>query len=95
MVQERIHEGTILRRKPEQAFSKIDDEVVMLSQDSGEYYALNPVGSRIWELIENPVSVNEIVKVLENEFDVGHDVCVKETIELLNELDKKTLLVLQ
>lgn len=32
--------------------SDIDDEKVMMSVEMGRYYALDPVGSRVWELIE-------------------------------------------
>lgn len=83
--------NTLLERDPTQAFSKIDDEVVMLSQTKGEYYALNTVGSRIWELIHEPVRVKTIVEQLTNEYEIGSEECVQQTIELLNELNNRSL----
>jgi len=89
-----IEETTMLRRNPDQEFSKIDDEVVMLSKKNGEYYALNSVGSRIWEIIENPITVKEVLDKLNAEFEIGHDICATQTIELLNEMNKKSLIEL-
>jgi hypothetical protein len=43
--------------------SDLEGEVVM-SIESGNYFGLNPVGSRIWELIEQPVKVAEVVEKL-------------------------------
>ena len=33
----------------------VGDEAVLLQLDSGVYYGLDPVGSRIWELLEGEV----------------------------------------
>ena len=40
--------------------SEIDGEVVMMSVDQGKYFGINSVGSRIWSLLESPVSVKEM-----------------------------------
>lgn len=81
-----------VQRDPEQEFSKIDDEVVMLSLKTGEYYALNSVASRIWELIEERKTVNEITDQLEGEFEVDHETCIADTLECLNDFQNKSLL---
>ena len=84
--------NTVVQRDPAQEFSKIDDEVVMLSLKNGEYYALDPVGSRIWELLEKPQSVQDLIEKLIEEFDVNEEVCKKETVHYLCELKNKELL---
>ena len=33
-------------------FSDMGEETVMMSIDKGEYYGLDPVGRRIWELLD-------------------------------------------
>lgn len=72
--------------------SKIDNEVVMMSVDQGEYYGLDETGSRIWEMIEEPVSVNDLVRMLIDEFDVSFEECQKDTLDFLNDLNAKGLL---
>uniref|UniRef100_UPI004056AC2B PqqD family peptide modification chaperone n=1 Tax=Candidatus Electrothrix sp. TaxID=2170559 RepID=UPI004056AC2B len=87
-----IEEDAIVQRDPDQEFTMIDDEVVMLSLKNGEYYALDPVGSRIWEILKEPVEVRLLVRQLINEFDVNEVVCKQETIQYLSELKNKDLL---
>lgn len=78
-------------RKKELLSSKMDDEVVMMHPESGKYFALNPVASRIWELIESPHSLSELVEKLTKEFDVPEQKCHKEVSEFLNEIISKKL----
>ena len=85
--------NTVVQRDPAQEFSKIDDEVVMLSLKNGEYYALNPVASRIWELIGQKKNVGEITEILIQEYEVDHETCMTDTLECLQDLRNKALLI--
>lgn len=92
MKKKEINEETIVQRDPDQEFSMIDEEVVMLSLKNGAYYALDPVGSRIWEMIKEPVEVRILIQELMIEFEVQEEVCKKDTFEYLETLNKKDLL---
>lgn len=70
-----------------------DGEAVLLDIESGEYFALNPVGSRIWELSDGTRSTAEIVSVICDEFDVAEDVAMADTHQILGELEKEKLVV--
>ncbi len=83
---------TAVKRDSDQEFSMIDDEVVMLSLKNGEYYALNSVASRIWELIEERTSVREVVHQLQQEYEVDGETCLKETMECLYDFREKKLI---
>ena len=61
-------------------------ETVLLSLDSEEYYSLDAVGSRFWELIERDVTFATAVATLLEEFDVEREVLVTDLVELLDEL---------
>jgi hypothetical protein len=54
----------------DQVSSNLGNEVVILHVQSGNYYGLNEVGSRIWSLIQKPQAVAAIRKVLLAEYDV-------------------------
>ena len=71
----------------------MDGEVVMLSIQRGEYFGLDKIGSRIWELIENLVSIKEIRSILIEEYDVDEETCLKDLIEFLEDLQNKGLLI--
>jgi len=74
--------------------TKMDGEIVMMSIDNGEYYGLDRVGSRIWEIIEKPVLVNALIDTLLDEFEVGREQCEMDTFEFLNQLFEKKLLLI-
>lgn len=70
-----------------------DGEAVLLDIESGEYFSLNPVGSRIWELCDGTRSTAEIVSVICDEFAVAEDVATADANEILDELEKERLVV--
>lgn len=86
-----INNGTILQRDPDQEFTYIDGEVVMLSLNNGEYYGLDEVGTRIWELLEEPRKYEDLIKDLINEYDIREEVCKEDTKNYLEELYNKKL----
>ena len=87
-----ITDDTLLQRDSEQEFTYIDGEAVMLSLKQGEYYGLDSVGTRIWELLENPIAFSSLVDRLMDEFEVSREECEADTREYLETLYKKHLL---
>ncbi|NVO10092.1 MAG: lasso peptide biosynthesis PqqD family chaperone [Bacteroidales bacterium] len=85
---------SIIQRSSKLVSSNMDGETVMMSIESGEYFGLNSVGSRMWELIENPIKVNTLIELLLDEFDVSREQCEAETMEFLNHLFEKKLLTI-
>jgi hypothetical protein len=81
----------LLQRQPDMVFSHIDDEVVMMSIETGEYYGLNPVASRIWELLETPCTFHQLVNMLMQEFDIDETACQKDVMKFLDQLMEKKL----
>jgi len=82
-----------IKRNPELVASDMDGETVMMSIENGEYFGLDPVGSRIWALIEKPIRIDKLVELLLEEFEVSKDQCEIDTLEFLNRLQEKNLLV--
>jgi hypothetical protein len=54
-------------------FEVLDGEAVILDLDSGRYFKLNPVGSRIWELIKEHGDISRVRDEVIAEFDVDDD----------------------
>lgn len=79
--------------KPTQILSStIDDEVVMMSSEKGMYYNLNPVGSRIWELLDTPQTLESLCTQLLDEYDVDEATCKQETEEFITSLKERGLI---
>lgn len=70
----------------DQVYADIAGEVVILNLKSGMYYGLDPVGARIWELIQQPASVSQIRETLVTEYDVDPDLCERDLLVLLQRL---------
>lgn len=73
--------------------TRIDEEIVLLNLDGGLYYGLEPVASRIWELLaEKPRTFDSLIGTLMDEFDVDEALCRQETGAFLDTLTEKGLL---
>ena len=72
------------RRNEQILDGELDNNQVMLHLEKGKYFGLNPVGKRIWELIEEPMSFLDIIQSLMSEFDVTEKQCTGEVRAFLN-----------
>lgn len=65
---------------------RLHDELVMMDLDQGKYFSLNPVASRIWDLLEKPLKINELCGFLMDEYEVDSAQCRREVEEHLEEM---------
>jgi hypothetical protein len=82
----RVELTDVVRQGDEQVHAALDREAVVMSIAAGRYYTLGDVGSRIWELLERPIRVEEIRDRLLAEFDVERGRCEREVLDFLREL---------
>jgi hypothetical protein len=75
----------------DQITSQLGDESVMLSLSDGMYYGLDPIGTRIWSMLDHPRSVREICEVLQEEYDVQTSECEQSVLALLRDLKGRDL----
>lgn len=80
--------STIVRDK-DIIFSELDGEAVMVSLDHGEYYGINPIGTRIWNEIKTPRKVSELCEILMSDFNVTLEQCSKDVLIFLNTMGVK------
>jgi Coenzyme PQQ synthesis protein D (PqqD) len=66
---------------------------VLLDYAGGQYYGLDEVGTRIWELVRDGKTLGGIVATLEAEYDVGRAVLQEDVSALLAELAARRLVV--
>jgi hypothetical protein len=64
----------------------LDGEAAILDLKDGIYYGLDPVGAKIWNLIQKPIILKEIIKIILDEYDVNKDQCTNDIFELIEEL---------
>jgi hypothetical protein len=83
---------TIVSRGEGLVASEMAGETVMMSIEKGEYYALDPVASRIWRLIEKPCSVAAVCDVLLQHYDGERGEVERDVLLFLNDLMTRGLL---
>ena len=72
--------------------AEIDNEIVALNIEKGSCYGLNSVGSRIWNLLADPVRIQEICASLLTEYKVEPRACERQVLDLLEELRAEGLI---
>jgi hypothetical protein len=74
-------------------FRDLDGEAVILDLESGTYFGLNEVGTRLWQLAGEGRSETEIVDTLVAEYDADRETIVRDATKLLEELRRRRLIV--
>ena len=70
-----------------------DDEVVIISFDSGNYYSLDTVGADIWSLIQSSAGVSEIIEEITRRYEGGR-VDIENAVNLfMSELQQENLVL--
>jgi hypothetical protein len=71
----------------DQVACEVSGELVILDMKSSQYFGLNPVGLRIWNLIQEPRTVAEVRDGILTAYpDVDVQRCTTDVIELLEQL---------
>lgn len=83
-----------IQRKEHLLSAPIDDEVVLLDPEQGNYYGLNSVAADIWNLLKEPKSVFTLCNELIAQYDVEFEHCQKETLEHLATLLEQKLITI-
>ncbi|HXQ27320.1 MAG TPA: PqqD family protein [Candidatus Acidoferrales bacterium] len=79
----RISVHSIVIAAPEQVSCPLGEEAAILNLKNTVYYGLNPVGARVWSLLQKPRSVGELRDALLDEYDVEAERCERDLLDLL------------
>jgi len=88
-----LSEATRVVASRELASSEVDGEAVILGLSEGSYYGLDPVGTRIWQLVQEPRTVAELRDTITREYDVESERCLGDLLSLLAQLEDADLIV--
>lgn len=78
---------TILSRSTDILHAPVgDDRAVMMSVQAGQYFGLDAVGARVWELLESPKSISQLCAELCEEFEVEPQTCQAQILEFAADL---------
>ena len=72
-------------------FRDLNGEAVILDVDSGTYFGLNAVGTRVWQLIEQHGRLAAVFDELCREYEVAPDKLETDLLELVSRLAEARL----
>jgi hypothetical protein len=82
------------RRHPETAYRSVgDDGGLVVQPTKSEVQVLNPVGSKVFSLLDGEHTIPQIVEAVMDEFEVPRDEAQKDVSEFLQELRHHGMLV--
>jgi len=69
------------------------ESLMLLNTQSGEYYTLDEVGIRVWELCDGTRSVDDIAAVISSEYEASPETIGADVRVLLADLAAERLVV--
>ena len=83
--------STVLQSK-DQLSCDLAGEAALLNMKTGLYYCLNPMGAWIWNLIQQPKTLQELRDSLLKEYEVEPSRCESDLLSLIEQLEAEGLI---
>lgn len=77
--------STICRSEDHLA-AAIDDELVLMSVEKGNYYGLDAIGTDIWQRLDGQVIVSDLCAALGRDYDADAETIRRDVLALLERL---------
>lgn len=78
-----MSDGVLIRRAA--------DEVVLLDTNADRVFGVQGVGARVVQLLEDRVTLGEILQAVQNEFDVDESTAQSDLIAFVSDLESRRL----
>lgn len=88
----RLTKNSVISAVDDVIDSEIDDELVMMNIDTGDYFGLNDVATAVWLKVRETTTYSDLIESLIEEFDVKPEQCETEVNELLTQLNAAKLI---
>jgi len=82
----------MLERQGAHPFQKIVDETVIVETRAKQLHALNDVASYIWQLLEKPHTVKDIINKIIEQYDIDTQSAEKDVLSFINQLKDRNLI---
>ena len=73
-------------------FQQINNECVLLNMESEQYFGLDDVGARIWEILSEDGDTEKAVAKLQAEYNADEQTLRNDLSQLLSELESEKLI---
>lgn len=83
-------DGTV-RIGDDTVFRELAGEAVLLQLEAGMYYGLDPVGTRLWQLMAERGRLRDVFEAAVQEFDIDNETLQRDLLALVATLAEKKL----
>jgi Coenzyme PQQ synthesis protein D (PqqD) len=89
---QRLTLDCIVQREPEIMAAEAGKDIVMVSIANGCYYGVSNVAREIWEAIDRPKKISDLIEDLAASYAVDRTSCEEQTLSFLESLLAERLL---
>lgn len=76
-------------------FQDLHGEGVLLNLKTGVYFGLDPVGTRVWQLLGDHPRLSAIVEALTAEYEIAEGQCAADLLALVADFEKHALVTIK
>jgi len=88
-----INHESCPKRMDQVIAQKASNDWLLFNMNDGNYYSLNDVAGRIWQLCDGTRTVSQLVTAVAAEYDASTEILEKDIVELLEGLQNGKLIV--
>jgi len=70
---------------------ELQGEAVLLNLKTGVYLGLDPVGTRIWQLLQEHKDLGKVVEAMLGEYDIAEERCWQDLFLLVSQMEEHGL----
>jgi hypothetical protein len=85
--------GSRPKRAEQVIAQKASNDVLLFNIEDGNYYSLNEIGGKIWELCDGSHSVAQVVALIASEYETSTEEVQKDITDLLESLKNGKLII--
>ncbi len=75
-------------------FQELHGEAVLLNLKTGVYFGLDPVGTRVWHLLQAQARLSDLLLAMVAEYDVAEERCAEDLLALIAEMHAHQIVTL-
>jgi hypothetical protein len=90
-----IDPQTLISQTPGHVAADMDGEKVLMSVENGRYYGMDPVGSRIWELVEKETTFDALCEAIFREYEGDREQIQSDLKKYLQNLSEEKLITIK
>lgn len=92
MTTEGVSPTSAVRISEDVVFCDLEGESVILNLETGVYFGLDHMGTRIWHLLQEHGSLQKVLDALLEEYEVPEGQCAQDVYSFITQLREKGLI---